>query len=166
VCGGCCEISSDDDGHNEEGHCRSCKKYMYMKGGPNCVPVSSLDHYCMNCVEYCQLCGYGDVVDDYNSNISPKDVEKYKVPLDAAIVEIIYSYDSVVAVLGEDAYDGEDVYLCKKCHNNINGRSIQREVNHSRDLQRSRLNLNLVLVGHCQQRVSDVIMYDNGMMVN
>jgi len=72
----------------------------------------------MNCVEYCQLCGYGDVVDDYNSNISPKDAEKYKVPLDAAVVDIIDKCESVVAVLGEDAYNGEDVYLCKKCHNN------------------------------------------------
>lgn len=121
VCGGCCEISSDDDGHNEEGHCRSCKKYMYMKGGPNCVPVSGLDNYCMNCVKYCQLCGYrndGSYDHHADHDIRPKDAEKYKVPLDAAVVDIIDKCESVVAVLGEDAYDGEDVYLCKKCHNN------------------------------------------------
>ena len=30
-CGGCCEISSDDDGHNKEGCCRSCKKYITFR---------------------------------------------------------------------------------------------------------------------------------------
>ena len=97
-------MSSDDDGHTEEGFCRSCKKYITFK--------SAFDSYCGNCVKYCQLCGRND--DDV---IHPKDADKYKVPLDAAIVEIIDTEDYAVARLGEDAKHGEVVYLCKKCHN-------------------------------------------------
>ena len=48
-CGGCCDLSSDDDGHTEEGFCRSCKKYITFQ--------SAFDSYCGNCVKYCQLCG-------------------------------------------------------------------------------------------------------------
>ena len=90
-CGGCCEMSSDDDGHTEEGFCRSCKKNMYKRG-------SQIDNYCFNCVKTCQLCGLDN---------RPKDADKYKVPLDAAIVEIISMEDCVIAVLGEDAEHGD-----------------------------------------------------------
>ena len=104
-CGGCCDLSSDDDGHTEEGFCRSCKKYITFQ--------SAFDSYCGNCVKYCQLCGRNE----YDDVIHPKDADKYKVPLDAAIVEIIDMEDYAVARLGEDAKHGEVVYLCKKCHN-------------------------------------------------
>lgn len=116
ICGGCCEISSDDDGNNEEGHCRGCKKYMYMKGGPNCVPVSGLDNYCANCIKYCQLCNHPYKSDTHD--IPPKDAEKYKVPLDLAIVELVHADDVAVAVLGDDAKGGEVIHLCMNCHTN------------------------------------------------
>jgi len=132
VCGGCCEISSDDDGHNEEGYCRSCKKYMYKdKYEKLCagktydgfrIPVGgarvsgAFPAYCVKCCKECQLC-YPAFEKDCDPDIHPRDVDKYSVPIDLAIVEIIHGEECAVAVLGEDAKGGEIFYLCKRCHN-------------------------------------------------
>ncbi len=108
VCGGCCELSSDDDGHTEEGHCRQCKRFMYMHGGPNCAPVSCFDTYCGNCVKLCELC---------SEHVHPhREMDKYSVPLDEAIKNIIDEDDFSIERLGVLAKDGETMYLCKECH--------------------------------------------------
>ena len=96
-------------GQTKEYHCRNCKKFMYTHGGKNCVPVSSFDTYCRNCVKSCQLCC---------EDVHPyREMDKYSVPLDKAIKDIIeeegdYSLDR----LGEIAKDGDTTYLCRKCH--------------------------------------------------
>ena len=108
VCGGCCELSSDDDGQTKEYHCRNCKQFMYTHGGANCVPTSSFDTYCRNCVKSCQLCC---------EDVHPyREMDKYSVPLDEAVKDIIEEIEPSIDVLGEFAKDGETIYLCRKCH--------------------------------------------------
>ena len=131
MCGGCCEISSDDDGHNEEGYCRGCKKYMYkdkyeklcagktydgfrIPVGGACVS-GAFPSYCVKCCKECQLCSHVD--EDWDPFIHPRNVDKYSVPIDLAIGEVIHGDECAVAVLGEDAKGGEIFYLCKRCHN-------------------------------------------------
>ncbi|KAL7500350.1 hypothetical protein ACHAWT_010516 [Skeletonema menzelii] len=46
VCGGCCELSSDDDGHTKYRQCRKCKRPMYSHGGGDFAPSSCFDTYC------------------------------------------------------------------------------------------------------------------------
>lgn len=107
VCGGCCDISSDDDGHNKEGYCRKCKQIIYMAGGKNCVPERSIHGYCGNCVKTCRICC---------EQIHPRHSDRYAVPLDKAIKDILDEDEPSIWLLGEDAENGETTYLCKKCH--------------------------------------------------
>lgn len=101
ICGGCCAISSDDDGHNEENHCRACKKYMYNT-------MSEVDNYCSDCVPLCPVC---------SEQFHPKYRDKCATRLDGIIRQMIEDTgDAVDDVLGEDAVDGEEIVtLCKKC---------------------------------------------------
>ena len=109
VCGGCCALSSDDDGNTEENHCRKCKRLMSSYGSVvNCAPTSYLATYCGDCVKRCKLCG--DVVHPY------REVDKYSVPLDNAIKDIIDEDDYSIDRLGETAKHGETIYLCNECH--------------------------------------------------
>ena len=97
-CGGCCDLSSDDDGHCEEGYCRQCGKNL-------CKIESSIDHYCMNCVKVCRNC---------STQMSPEKVEV--TPLDNIIKDMIDETDVWEDILGDDAKDGDPVDLCKSCH--------------------------------------------------
>ena len=74
--------------------------------------------YCVNCCRECQLCTPVD--EDWNNDpdIHPRDVDKYSVPLDMAVIELLAKHDSAVCRLGEDAKGGEIFYLCKKCYTN------------------------------------------------
>ncbi|KAL3788831.1 hypothetical protein ACHAWO_008156 [Cyclotella atomus] len=83
---------------NVEGHCRRCKRFIYMKGGKNCVPASSVDGYCGSCIKSCRICG---------EQIHPKYSDRYAVSLDKAIKDILDEDEPSIWLLGEDAANGE-----------------------------------------------------------
>ena len=79
---------------------------MTKRGGKNCALRSCYGDYCADCVKMCKNCP---------EDIHPKYADRHSVPLDEAVKAIIDETDISIDLLGDDAKDGDTIYLCKKC---------------------------------------------------
>lgn len=100
VCGGCCDISSDEDEYN----CNSCKKNLYKR-------QTQVEGYCFDCVGYCQVC---------MQDIHPNDeVER---PLDDDVRSLVGDPEEA-----EERFGDGDVTLCPECAEDLAAKKKEKE---------------------------------------